>query len=178
MGNERVILERRFVPKGSLIIEQGDQAWCAYLIQSGRVSVYYKDGDKKVELAELGPGQICGEMALIKKDIIKRSANVRAIEDSNLIVITHNMFEEKLKKSDPTIQAIIKMLVDRVNSTNDVVIEKQNTPAALVKLIERLYENVHDAIDAKKQKSFEKSVLAKKDAFIQAIEPFTKTTKK
>ena len=42
MSKERVILERRFVPKGSIVIHEGDDAYSAYLIQSGTVSVYSK----------------------------------------------------------------------------------------------------------------------------------------
>ena len=114
----RVILERKFVPQGTKIIKQGEDAYSAYLIQSGRVRVYKKRGEEELELATLEVGDICGEMALIDDNNI-RSASVEAIEDCNVIVITKAVFEDKLKNSDRTIQAIIKMLIKRMIESNE-----------------------------------------------------------
>ncbi len=113
----RVILERKYVAKGSIIIKEGDDAYSAYLIQSGEVRVYTTKNNEQRELARLGVGDICGEMALI--DDNARSATVEAAEDCNLIVITRTAFEEKLKNSDPTIQAVVRMLIDRMIYSND-----------------------------------------------------------
>lgn len=114
---ERVILERKFVAKGSIIIQEGDDAYSAYLIQSGGVRVFTKRNGQEHDLSQLGVGDICGEMALIEDN--SRSATVQATEDCNLIVITRSAFEEKLKNSDPTIQAIVKMLITRMIESND-----------------------------------------------------------
>ncbi len=117
MAKDRVILERRFVPKGTMIIKEKDEAYSAYLIQSGEVKIYvFNPEGQEVELARLGAGEICGEMALIGEDA--RSANVRAVKDCNLIVITRVAFEEKLRRSDPTIQAMMRMLIRRIMSAN------------------------------------------------------------
>lgn len=117
MPRERVILERRFVPKGSVIIKEGDEGYSAYLIQSGEVEVYSKNEDgKEVNFARLGTGEICGEMALISDGI--RTASVRTVQDCNLVIITRAAFEEKLKRSDTTIQAVVHMLIRRIISSN------------------------------------------------------------
>lgn len=121
MANERIILERRFVPKGTSIIKEEDDAYSAYLIQSGEVSVFTNKSGKEIELARLGAGEICGEMALIADD--KRSASVRTVEDCNLIVITRSAFEEKLRNSDPTIRAVVNMLIKRIIASNSDFIE-------------------------------------------------------
>lgn len=113
----RVILERKYVAKGSMIIKEGDDAYSAYLIQSGSVRVFTKRNTQDHELAQLGVGDICGEMALIGDNY--RSANVQALEDCNLIVITRTAFEDKLRNSDPTIQAIVKMLISRMIASNE-----------------------------------------------------------
>ncbi len=116
-----VILERRYVSKGSIIIKEGDDAYSAYLIQSGSVRVYTKRDGKEHELARLGVGDICGEMALVSDTL--RSANIQAIEDCNLIIITRSSFEEKLANSDPTIQAVMKMMINRMIESNEKRIE-------------------------------------------------------
>ena len=59
-----VILERRYVPKGTVIMREGE-CYAAFLIQSGTVSIYSASGGRDVELARLGIGEICGEMALL-----------------------------------------------------------------------------------------------------------------
>ncbi len=121
--DSRVILERRFVPKGSIFIKQGDEAYSAYLIQSGCVSVYSKNDGEVHELAQLGAGEICGEMSLVSDG--PRIASVKALEDCNLIVITRTAFEEKLRKIDPTIYAILKMLIARLKNLNETVLDNK-----------------------------------------------------
>lgn len=116
-----IILERRFVPEGKIIIKEGEVGYSAFLIQSGSVCVYSEAGGKMTVLAELGVGEICGEMALIDEDC--RSASVKAIENSTLIMLTRTAFEEKLRKSDPTIKAVVKMLIKRVKTANDGIIK-------------------------------------------------------
>lgn len=174
MGSERVILERRFVPKGALIIEQGDQAWCAYLIQSGRVSVYCEENGKQVELAQLGSGQICGEMALIRNEPTLRAASVRALEDCNLIVITHNTFQEKLRSSDPTIKAVLQMLADRIIMSNEVVMDKKVNAHALVYIAKRTFEAAQKEMSDLKRPLFIKKVEPKLNDFLKTLETFLK----
>ncbi|MGH1455531.1 MAG: cyclic nucleotide-binding domain-containing protein [Alphaproteobacteria bacterium] len=120
MSKERVVLERRFIPKGSIFIKQGDEAYSAYLIQSGAVSVYSTIDGAQHELATLGVGEICGEMALVNEEV--RTASVKAMEDCNLIVITKTAFEDKLRNSDSTIRAIVEMLIRRVKNLNTTVL--------------------------------------------------------
>ncbi len=117
MPRDRVILERRFVPKGHVIIKEGDEGYSAYLIQSGEVEVYSQNEEgQEVILARLGTGEICGEMALISDGI--RTASVRTSQDCNLVIITRAAFDEKLKKTDTTIQAVVHMLIRRIVSSN------------------------------------------------------------
>ena len=39
MARDTVILERRYVPKGTLVLKEGEDGNCAYLVQSGSVTV-------------------------------------------------------------------------------------------------------------------------------------------
>jgi len=140
MPRDRVILERRFVPKGRVIIKEGDEGYSAYLIQSGEVEVYSENEEgQEVSLAKLGTGEICGEMALISDGI--RTASVRTVQDCNLVIITRAAFEEKLKRSDTTIQAVVQMLIRRIISSNK----------------ERLVEQVKDINDKADKEPAEES---------------------
>lgn len=169
---ERIILERRFVPKGTIIIEQGDNAYSAYLIQSGCVSVYTEHNGAVVELAQLGAGQICGEMALINGITEKRVANVRALDDCNIIVITQKTFKEKLLKSDPTIKAVVEMLSERVKTANDFIMDKSASIGDMMRMMRMIEKNAVSKMDAKSQKAFEKKVEPKMVEFLKAMDDF------
>ncbi|HRQ60205.1 MAG TPA: cyclic nucleotide-binding domain-containing protein, partial [Alphaproteobacteria bacterium] len=130
MSKDSIILERRFVPQGTLVMRQGDPGNSAYLIQSGSVSVFTEHEGKTIELAKLELGQIFGEMALIFDD--PRTASVKAMEDCNLIVITRQSFKQKLDRSDPTIRAIVVMLTQRIVTANNALLAKKSNLTDLV----------------------------------------------
>ncbi|MBI1327099.1 MAG: cyclic nucleotide-binding domain-containing protein [Alphaproteobacteria bacterium] len=111
-----VVLDRRFVAQGTKIIEQGDFGNYAYLIQSGAIRIFSTiEGEKKV-LGELGPGEIFGEMSLISDG--PRVASAEAIEDTNLIMLSRQALLKKIEDSDPTVRAIVKMLMKRLEENN------------------------------------------------------------
>lgn len=102
--------------KGGAIFYEGDKGENAYLIQSGEVEIFTeKDGDRTI-LGVLGPGEIIGEMALFGEGT--RTASVVALDDVNLIKINKTILENKLLKSDITIQAIVRMIAKRLSERN------------------------------------------------------------
>lgn len=165
-----VILERRFVPQNTLIMKQGEAGNSAYLIQSGSVEVYTEHEGKTIKLAELGVGQIFGEMALIFDD--PRAASVRATEDCNLIVITRQSFKEKLERSDPTIKAIVQMFSKRILSANNAMTNKKSDLSDLVDTTQIIYQNVFQTLPRTQQRTFQNAVLPKLDDFLNAVRSF------
>ena len=84
LQNVAQIAKVRTFSTGETIVQEGDTAKVGfYLILSGRVEV--RKGEKK--LAELGPGQFFGEMALLVEGA-PRSADVVALEDTECLVLT------------------------------------------------------------------------------------------
>src|SRR5690606_39858394 len=70
---------RRHFRAGETIFAEGDPPTAAFLIESGRVQISTRrHGDPQV-VAELGPGELLGEMAVI--DDAPRSASAFAITD-------------------------------------------------------------------------------------------------
>lgn len=164
------ILERRFVPEGTLIIKQGTHGNTAYLIQSGSVEVYIEHEEKTLTLARLDMGQIFGEMALIFDD--PRAASVKALEDCNLIVITRQSFRQKLDKSDPTTRAIIQMFGQRILSANNALINKKSDLADLVETTQIIYQNVFTMLPRNQQRTFQNAILPKLEDFVNAVNSF------
>lgn len=152
-------------------MRQGDEGYSAYLIQSGKVSVYSKQDGKEIELAQLGMGEICGEMALINEET--RSANVRAIEDCNLIVLTRAAFEQRMENSDSAIRAMVQMLIKRIQSANTDILGRKSELNDLKLSAQMIYDNVRAGLNAKQAKALDKSVKQKLDALIKALDDFS-----
>ena len=115
--------ETRKIKSGERIITKGDKAVAAYMILSGEVRVFLEDGYKTIELAKLGQYQIFGETAILGDE--ENSANVEAIQDTTLLVITPASLAKMLEETDPIIQALIRMLIDRLKATNEALLKSE-----------------------------------------------------
>lgn len=171
-GDSQGIHERRAAPKGAVIIKQGDRGNLAYLIQSGKVEIYAEHNGYRTDFAVLGAGQIFGEMALLGEDL--RSAYVRALEDTNLIVISRETLNAKLAKSDPTVRAMVPMLIKRIAQTNDERLKKAETIKSYKELVSRMYRNMGAKYPPVKQKTMERLLQPKLEAFLDALTEFEK----
>lgn len=169
-NKESAILERRFVPMGSVIMREGERGNNAFLIQSGHVKVYVEKEGKAIELARMGVGQIFGEMALVFDE--PRTATVEALEDCNLIVISRQTLQQKLDKSDPTVRAIVPMLMKRILSANNAMLNKRNTVEEMIEIVNTIYENLQSTLGAAHRKTLQNAVLPKLEDFLNAARAF------
>lgn len=108
------IFVRREISKGKFIIRQGTHGTSAFIIESGTVEVFQVDanGNKK-ELAILKEKDVFGEMALISDCV--RSANVRALEDCVVSVLTQEVYK-KLPPDNPGIRRIRSIMTSRLSN--------------------------------------------------------------
>ncbi len=164
------ILERRFIAKDQIVIKEGEFGQQAYLIQSGEVKVYLSKDDHEVEIARLGAGQIVGEMAFIFDG--PRTASVKAIADTNLIVISRQQFEDKLKDSDPTIRAIVSMLSKRVVDANNTRLNNKSDLGDIKEATRMIYENIAVKVPKNQLYTLQNTVLPKLEELFEAIEAF------
>jgi len=97
--------------KGSTLFVEGMPGEVLYVVMEGSIDIIKKtkEGDKVI--ANLGKGEIVGEMSII--DSGARTASGKTGEDSKLIVVTKNSFSEMLD-SDPAIAAKILMTLLRM----------------------------------------------------------------
>jgi CRP/FNR family cyclic AMP-dependent transcriptional regulator len=71
---------------GETIFREGDSGNTCYVVRSGRVRVTRRHSDGRVlTLAELGSGQMFGELAMFSDET--RSASVEAIEDTRALAL-------------------------------------------------------------------------------------------
>lgn len=111
-------------PSGREIFRMGDKGDALFLIEEGQVSIVAGTPKDKVStLAELGPGNSFGEMALLTGE--PRSATAFAVTDTSLLRIDKEHFDELLERSPNLRRAVEKLnsqrLVTNVEATKGSV---------------------------------------------------------
>ena len=80
-----------------VIFREGDLGDRLYLLLEGKIAVRREKNGETVTLAELGAGEVFGELALI--DAEERSATVVALEKGRLFTLKRKPFHQLLSKS-------------------------------------------------------------------------------
>jgi len=112
-------------PRGSVIFTEGEPGEELYLIVKGKVQIAreWPMGGQET-LAELGPGDAFGEMAILDEGL-RRSATARAGEDCTLLVLKRKSFQDLLRQnhalSDAVLWNVIRQFSGRLRATNDKV---------------------------------------------------------
>lgn len=107
---------------GEYFFKEGDQADCMYVIHTGRVLVVKAFDEKELKIRYLDPGDCFGEMALI--DMLPRSASVKAVEDSTVLILTTTALEA-LYKHDLEQFTLLQMNLSRELSRRLRIADKQ-----------------------------------------------------
>jgi type IV pilus assembly protein PilB len=108
---------REFAPQ-QIIVREGGPGDAAFLIVSGLVAVRHKDTGSGVEfgLAELGPGQMFGEMALITGK--PRTASVVAVQPTTCAVLERSDFQRALQDHPEIALALARVIAERLENAN------------------------------------------------------------
>lgn len=152
--------------QGDIVFSENSSCDGMYIVDSGRVRIFktVKTGNtlKEVELCQLGPKAMFGEMAMIDEN--RRSASVQAVEPTTCTIITKKIFEDQLSRIPPWMVNMIKILVNRLRETNEklrhMVEEQQGSPINDVGILtvgddESGKETKGDSQDAPKQKQYQ-----------------------
>src|SRR5688500_10450922 len=87
-------------PKGARLVRQGEASRGAFVIRSGRVEAQVAlPGGGTLPVAELGEGDMCGEMALIERGVC--TASVFAREAVEVLFIERDDFRAMVASRDP-----------------------------------------------------------------------------
>jgi CRP-like cAMP-binding protein len=91
-------LERSYAD-GESIVAEGDHTRDMFVIQSGRVRITKKVGEREIELATLERGDFFGEMSLLES--LPRDATACAVGETQLLVISAGALLVRMRR-DPT----------------------------------------------------------------------------
>ncbi len=120
--------QSRVFPMGSLLMRQGEPADTLYVILSGRVRVDRSHPDLvlPVPLAELGPGEVVGEMGLLDGE--PRSATVTAIEDTETLELDAADLAYTVLRHPEVSTSLLRTLSRRLRSVDDLATRMAGRP--------------------------------------------------
>ena len=102
---------------GQMIFREGDTTQEAYRILKGRVEISIAGDGKSVILAQLGDGDIFGEMAMV--DERPRSASAQALEVTECEVLTAENFNEAVLQRPEILIPYLASFFERLRTAND-----------------------------------------------------------
>ena len=101
---------------GEVIVRQGDEGNCMYVIQAGKVEVIKEERDQQISLGVLGKGEFFGEMALFERE--SRSATVLAQGETRILTIDKRTLLRRIQE-DPTLAfQLLEKLSQRIRELN------------------------------------------------------------
>lgn len=128
----RQCIRKRF-SEGELVLDFDDPSTDVYFIVSGDVRVLIRTAaGKEMILGDFGPGNFFGEMAAI--DGAKRSANVTALTNAELLLVPPTAFREIVLHSPEIAERLLRLLTSRVRELNVRLFER-----SVLDLRHRLY---------------------------------------
>lgn len=106
---------------GSVLMRQDDPSDCLHVIARGRVHVLRaipELGAEPALLAELGPGDVVGEMGIL--DDAPRSATVTAVEPTDTLCISADLIGAVMLQYPRVSSALFQLMSGRMRGTKEL----------------------------------------------------------
>ena len=105
------------VPKGTVLLTEGEAAGKAYVVERGELEVRKRDeSGHEIVLARLGAGEWVGEMALLLN--LPRSATVVAVTDAQVRTVTPDNFSHVIEEHPEETLRLLKQLSERLHNAD------------------------------------------------------------
>lgn len=106
----------KVLKKGEYLFREGDASEAMYVIKSGKLAILKTKGNSEIQLAEVGPGDMVGEMAFF--DNKPRSASVRATVDTTAIELPFKSLNAQFKTFPEWLKAIMRTVNNHLRNAN------------------------------------------------------------
>lgn len=123
----RTAIIEHFTPRsfaaGEQLVRQGEEKQSLYLVASGGVDVRSTDADgDRVQLAELGPGDVVGEISLVLRK--PANADVTALSPTVALELTQAAFMGAIREHPELLRDLYELAMQRDDETRSVVAQK------------------------------------------------------
>ena len=118
--NSSIELAKLSFGANDIILEAGAACKGAFLIESGLVEVYRDVDQRRVVIAQLGKGEIFGELAVI--DDVPHAHP--AIQDTQCLLITPAQYQELFANTPGIMKLFLSRVVRKLRMTTDTTFGK------------------------------------------------------
>ncbi|MDX6632216.1 MAG: family transcriptional regulator, cyclic receptor protein [Solirubrobacterales bacterium] len=129
----------RSYEQGARVFHEGDHSDACYIIRSGscRVTREHSDG-RAITLANLGPGDIFGELAMLDGEV--RSASVETLTDAELLALPARDVRAMLARHPEITVKLVAALTRRLREANERVSRQsfQTVPSRVAGVLAQL----------------------------------------
>jgi CRP/FNR family cyclic AMP-dependent transcriptional regulator len=129
----------RSYPRDTRVFHEGDPGDACYIVRRGacRVTREHSDG-RAITLANLGPGDIFGELAMLDGET--RSASVEALEDTELLALPASDVRALLRDHADMAVKLVVALTRRLRDANERISRQsfQTVPSRVAGVLARL----------------------------------------
>jgi CRP-like cAMP-binding protein len=104
---------------GEIIIRQGDDGNCMFVIQEGEVEVLRESGDREIRLAVLKTGDFFGEMSIFEREV--RAATVKAVGQARVLTVDKKGFLRRIHEDPSLAFRLVQTMSKRIRDLNTEV---------------------------------------------------------
>jgi CRP-like cAMP-binding protein len=104
---------------GRELYRENSQADCAYVVVSGRISLYRDHEGKRTRVGAAAPGAMLGEIALIAPT--KRLTSAAAEEDTELIRLNRSLFRRILEEYPEVAHTLHRQIAAELHEMTDKI---------------------------------------------------------
>jgi hypothetical protein len=158
---------------GRPVFEQGAPSSQAFYVEEGRLEVVMEEDGYEIRLAEIGPGEIFGEMGVLEEEA--RFASVRAIEKSVVLAIPKTEMEAKIAKiDDKIVTSLIEILISRLRSAGRGQLHYYKNLASFQNKMGGIMAKAGNGIDAHRRKEFSNEISPLLDQMDAILDKYKK----
>ncbi len=129
-GDLQWLVERAKVvtkSKGEILLAEGEPSGPLYIVLEGEFEFTKRSGNQDVLLAVRGEGEVIGELSML--DHSPRTATARATQDSRLLMIPPDAFQQLLSNSPSATMAILQTVTSRLRNTESMLRQSEKMAA-------------------------------------------------
>lgn len=115
----------RRVERDHYLFREGDPPDAMYVVKAGKFAVVKSKNNSEIVLAEIGPGAMVGEMAFF--DNKPRSASVKALKDSDVIILPYKALHAQFASMPEWTKAIMRTVNESLRNANKRIKELEKT---------------------------------------------------
>ncbi len=115
---------------GELVVRQGDEGNCMYVVQAGKLEVLREEHDGDVRVAVMNAGDIFGEMSIFEREL--RSATVRALGEARVLSVDKKTFLRRIQEDPPLAFNLVKIMSHRIRRLTEELasLKAKTSPSA------------------------------------------------